>query len=280
MAMRGDAMCGSLSAGVGLKAEHYADAERRVADGLWFEVHPENYMVAGGPRLKWLERIRARHPLSFHGVGLALAGCEPPNEDHLARFARLVDRFEPELVSEHLAWSTYDGRYRPDLLPVPRTAEALATAVANISRVQDVLKRRIAIENPSHYLALAHDYDEVEYLTQLAERSGCTLLLDVNNVFVGAANVGFDAVRYVDAFPARHITEIHLAGHRWDSSGLAIDSHDAPIDPTVWALYRRLIERIGPRPTLIERDGNVPAFDELIAERDIADAALRLEQAA
>jgi uncharacterized protein (UPF0276 family) len=278
--MRGDTMDGSLSAGVGLKPEHFADAEHRVAAGLWFEVHPENYMVAGGPRLKWLERIRARHPLSFHGVGLSLAGSEPPNEAHLARFARLVDRFEPTLVSEHLAWSTYDGRYRPDLLPVPRTAESLALAVANVLRTQDRLRRRIAIENPSHYLALPHDYDEVDYLTQLAERSGCALLLDVNNVFVGAANLAFDAAHYLDAFPARHVAEIHLAGHRWDASGLAIDSHDAPIDAAVWALYRRLIERIGPRPTLIERDGNVPAFDELMDERTIADATLRLEQAA
>ena len=278
--MRRDATNTTLSAGLGLKPEHFVEAERRVAGGLWFEVHPENYMVDGGPRLKWLERIRTAHPLSFHGVGLSLAGSEPPNEDHMARLARLVDRFEPALVSEHLAWSTFDGRYRPDLLPVPRTAESLAVAVANVARLQERLRRRVAIENPSHYLELPHEYDEVDYLTRLAERSGCALLLDVNNVYVGATNVGFDADAYIDAFPAGLIAEIHLAGHRHDPSGLAIDSHDAPIAEPVWALYRRLIDRIGGRPTLIERDGNVPAFDELMTERAIAQTTLEWECAA
>jgi uncharacterized protein (UPF0276 family) len=280
MTMRGDAMDGLLSAGVGLKPEHYAEAEHCVAAGLWFEVHPENYMVDGGPRLKWLERIRARYPLSFHGVGLSLAGCEPPDEVHLGRFAQLVRRFEPDLVSEHLAWSMFDGRYRPDLLPVTRTAESLAMAVDNVSRVQDALQRRVSIENPSHYLLLPHDYDEIDFLTELADRSGCALLLDINNVFVSAANLSFDAQRYVDAFPARCVAEVHLAGHRWDVSGLAIDSHDAPVDAAVWALYQRLIDRIGRRPTLIERDGNVPSFEDLMAERRIAHSALKLECAA
>jgi len=278
--MLGDATNVGLSAGLGLKPEHFADAACRVAGGLWFEVHPENYMVDGGPRLKWLERIRAAHPLSFHGVGLSLAGCESLDEDHLARLARLVDRFEPALVSEHLAWSTFDGRYRPDLLPVPRNDESLAIAVTNVSRLQERLARRVAIENPSHYLELPHEYDEVDYLTLLAERSGCALLLDVNNVYVGATNLGFDAGAYVDAFPARHVAEIHLAGHRYDPSGLAIDSHDAPVAEPVWALYRRLIDRIGPRPTLIERDGNVPAFEALMAERAIAHDVLEWERAA
>jgi uncharacterized protein (UPF0276 family) len=278
--MRGDATSATLSAGLGLKPEHFADAERRVADGLWFEVHPENYMVDGGPRLKWLERIRAEHPLSFHGVGSSLAGCEPPNEEHMARFARLVDRFEPALVSEHLAWSTFDGRYRPDLLPVPRNDESLAFAVANVSRLQDRLHRRVAIENPSHYLNLPHDYGEIEFLTLLAQRSGCALLLDVNNVYVGARNLGFDAARYIDTFPARYVAEIHLAGHRDDPCGLAIDSHDAPVAEPVWALYRRLIVRIGPRPTLIERDAEVPAFEELMTERSMAHDVLKWARAA
>ena len=272
--MVGGAVNATPAAGLGLKPEHFVEAERCVADGLWFEVHPENYMVDGGPRLKWLKRIRAAHPLSFHGVGSSLAGSELPNEDHMARLARLVERFEPALVSEHLAWSTFEGRYRPDLLPVPRDGEALDLAVTNVSRLQDRLRRRVAIENPSHYLDLPHEYDEIEFLTLLAERSGCALLLDVNNVYVGASNVGFDARAYVDAFPARHVAEVHLAGHRFDASGLAIDSHDAAVAEPVWALYRRLIERIGPRPTLIERDGNVPAFDELMAERAVAQSLL------
>jgi len=270
----GGAANATLGAGLGLKPEHFVEAERCVAGGLWFEVHPENYMVDGGPRLKWLERIRAAHPLSFHGVGSSLAGSEPPNEDHMARLARLVERFEPTLVSEHLAWSTFEGRYRPDLLPVPRDGEALELAVTNVSRLQDRLRRRVAIENPSHYLDLPHEYDEIEFLKLLAERSGCALLLDINNVYVGAANIGFDANAYVDAFPALLVAEVHLAGHRFDASGLAIDSHDAAVAGPVWALYRRLIDRIGPRPTLIERDGNVPAFDDLMAERTIAESTL------
>jgi uncharacterized protein (UPF0276 family) len=277
--VRGDTVTG-VTAGIGLKPEHFAEAERRVADGLWFEVHPENYMIDGGPRLRALERIRANAELSLHGVGMSLAGAEPPDAVHLERLARLVARFAPIRVSEHLAWSAFAGRYRPDLLPVPRTSAALDAAVANVSRVQDRLGRPIAIENPSHYVPLLHEYDEIDYLNELARRSGCALLLDVNNVYVSAANLGFDAQRYVDAFPAERVAEVHLAGHRLDAGGLRIDSHDAPIDEAVWALYRRLIERIGPRPTLIERDANIPPFEELLHERAIADRVLNRALAA
>lgn len=271
-------MTTGLSAGLGLKPQHYEEAHLASADGLWFEVHPENYMVDGGPRLAWLETIRGRHPLSLHGVGLSLAADAQPDALHLGRLAALVERFEPALVSEHLAWSSWRGAYRPDLLPFPRTTEALTRLVDNVDRVQRALSRRIAIENPSHYLRIeGHEYDEIAFLTEIARRSGCGLLLDVNNVHVSARNLGVDAEAYVDAFPADHVDEIHLAGHSTDpefGEALLIDSHDAPVSPAVWNLYERLIRRIGPRPTLIERDDNLPAFDVLQQERRRAEAVL------
>ncbi|MFZ5956341.1 DUF692 domain-containing protein [Pseudomonas knackmussii] len=270
-----------LGAGLGLKAEHYAEALACTAQGLWFEVHPENYMV-GGPRLAWLERIAERHPLSLHGVSLSLAADAPPDEAHLQRLRTLVERVQPTLVSEHLAWSTWRGQYLPDLLPFPRSHAALARIAENIQRTQEALGRRIAIENPSHYLRLdGHDWDEIEFLSELAKRTGCGLLLDVNNVHVSAHNLGFDAERYLDRFPAAAILEIHLAGHSHDEGGeLLIDSHDAPIAEPVWALYEHLIQRIGPRPTLIERDDHIPAFGELLAERGLAQAILNLAEIA
>lgn len=267
-----------LTAGVGLKPQHFAQAHACRTAGLWFEVHPENYMVAGGPRLAWLDRIRAGHPLSLHGVALSLAAAAAPDPAHLARLASLVERLDPTLVSEHLAWSTWRGTYRPDLLPVPRTREALHWIVANVGRVQDRLRRRIAIENPSHYLAFdEHEYDEIGFLTEIAQRTGCALLVDVNNAYVSARNLGTDARAWIDAVPAALVVEIHLAGHSADPAlgeALLVDSHDAPVATAVWALYERLVARIGPRPTLVERDADIPPFDELLAERDRAHALL------
>src|SRR5262245_10901927 len=267
-----------LSAGLGLKPSHFDAARESRAAGLWFEVHPENYMVDGGPRLAWLETIRARHPLALHGVALSLAADADPDVGHLARLKRLVDRFAPALVSEHLAWSTWRGAYHPDLLPFPRTREALLRIAANIGRTQDFLQRRIAIENPSHYLRFdSHEFGEIEFLTELARRTGCGLLLDVNNVYVSARNLRFDLHAYLDAFPAAHVEEIHLAGHSADplqGATLLIDSHDALVAPEVWQLYEHLIRRIGPRPTLIERDDHLPQFAELLAERERAHGLL------
>lgn len=264
------------AAGLGFKADHFDEALASPAAGLWFEVHAENYMVAGGPRLAMLEALRRDHDLSLHGVGMSLAGAADPDPDHLAALKRLVDRFEPALVSEHLAWSRLDGRCFPDLLPVPRTNEMLTRVVANIGRVQDALGRRILIENPTHYLALRdHRWSETSFLAEVARRSGCGLLIDVNNVVVGAHNLGEDPADWLDSIPARHVGEIHLAGHSLDAEGiLLIDSHDAPVSEQVWTLYERLIARIGPRPTLLERDGNVPPFAELMGERDRAQAGL------
>jgi uncharacterized protein (UPF0276 family) len=267
------------SAGLSLKPQHYEEALASPADGLWFEVHPENYMVDGGPRLAWLDAIRARHPVALHGVALSLAAAAKPDAAHLRRLAALADRVQPALVSEHLAWSTWREAYRPDLLPFPRTDEALARIADNIAHVQEVLRRPIAIENPSHYLALdGHEWDEIDFLEALARRTGCRLLLDVNNVFVSARNLGLSAEAYLDAFPGALVDEIHLAGHSADPAlgpALLVDSHDAPVDPAVWTLYERLIARIGPRPTLIERDDDLPAFESLLAERERAQGVLR-----
>ena len=267
-----------LTAGLGLKPEHYEQALACPAAGLWFEVHPENYLVDGGPRLRWLAAIRDRHPVSLHGVALSLAADAPPDAGHLKRLAALADCIEPALVSEHLAWSTWRGAYHPDLLPFPRTGEALERIADNVSRAQDALRRPIAIENPSHYLRVdGHEWAEIDFLAELARRTGCGLLLDVNNVFVSAANLGFSAEDYLDAFPGEAVREIHLAGHSRDpdlGERFLIDSHDAPVCAQVWALHERLVARIGPRPTLVERDDHLPPFEELLAERDRAHAAL------
>jgi uncharacterized protein len=267
-----------LDAGLGLKPQHYAEAFDCNADAIWFEVHPENYLVAGGPRLAWLDAIRSRHPLSLHGVSLSLAADAPPERSALDALAQLVRRTEPALVSEHLAWSTWRGRYYPDLLPFPRTAAALNRIADNIALTQEALGRQIVVENPTHYLRLdGHDWSETDFLTELTRRTGCGLLVDINNVYISAHNLAFDADAYLDALPANAIMEIHLAGHSVDadaSAGLLIDSHDAPVAPEVWQLYQRLIGQIGPRPTLIERDGNVPAFTTLLNERAKAQAIL------
>lgn len=267
-----------LTAGLSLKPVHF-DAALDCRDaGLWFELHPENYMAAGGPRLAWLDLLTERHPLSLHGVGLSLASADGVDAAHLGRLSALVADLRPALVSEHLAWSHWQGAHVPDLLPVPRTNEALDVLAANIGRVQDRLRRPIAIENPSHYLQIeTHAFDEVEFLHTLARRTGCRLLVDVNNVFVSANNVGVDAHDWLDRVDGSLVAEIHLAGHhadpRWGDR-LLIDGHDAPVAEAVWSLYERLVARIGPRPTLIERDDAVPAFDTLRAERDRAHRVL------
>jgi len=268
------------SAGLGLKPEHYAEALACPAEGLWFEVHPENYMVDGGPRLAWLEAIRRDKPLSFHGVGLSLAADETPNAGHLARLKALADRYEPFVMSEHLAWSRRGDVYHPDLLPFSRSIRMLTRVCENVARAQDGLGRRLLIENPSHYLALrGHEMSEPEFLTEMVVRTGCGLLLDLNNVHVSAHNLKTCASAYVNALPAEAIGEIHLAGHTPDPAWgdeLLIDSHAAPVSEAVWSLYAGAVDRIGPRPTLIERDDDLPAFADLLAERgraaDILDA--------
>lgn len=275
-------MITTLGAGVGLKPEHYDAALAARAQGLWFEVHAENYMVDGGPRIEWLTAIREVHAISIHGVGLSLASDAPPDPVHMQRLRRLIERCRPALVSEHLAWSTWQGTYYPDLLPFPRTAESLARLVDNVSRTQDALGCRIAVENPAHYLRMPGAYwDEIDFLQELVHATGCGLLLDINNVYVGANNLGYSAEDYLDAFPLRHVDEIHLAGHARDDqlgAALLIDSHDAPVAEDVWRLHARVIARGGAIPTLIERDGNLPAFETLMSERRRADSALQPER--
>ena len=264
------------TAGLSFKPVHYDQAMACPAAGLWFEVHAENYMVDGGPRLAMLKALRQHFPLSFHGVGLSLAGIDEPDRDHLVRFKRLIDRFEPFLVSEHLAWSRHDGTSFPDLLPFPRTNEALDVIARNIDMTQSAFGRQILIENPSLYMQLdGHEWPESLFLGELVKRTGCGLLIDVNNVFVSATNLGFNPISYLDALPRGVIGEIHLAGHSPDpllGEALLIDSHDAPISEEVWRLYDWLLASCGSDcpPTLIERDDQIPAFDMLLAERDRA----------
>ena len=265
-------------AGVGFKTAHAsAILEHRPPLG-WFEAHPENYMVAGGPRHATLEAVRERYPLSLHGVALSLGGVERLDQDHLRALRALVDRYEPGLVSEHVAWSAHDGVYFADLLPAPLTAEALDRLCANIDEAQDALGRQILIENPSNYLRLpGSDIPEPAFLVAAARRTGCGLLVDVNNVYVSAANIGYDAEAYIDALPVDLIGEIHLAGHaveEADERRLLIDDHSSTVAPAVWALYDRLIGRSGPRPTLIEWDNDIPEWRTLHAEARKADDIL------
>ena len=269
------------TAGLSFKPVHFEEALACSAAGMWFEVHAENYMIDGGPRLAMLDTLRASHPVSLHGVGLSLAGASLPDRDHLRRLKALAGRVEPFLVSEHLAWSRQGASCFPDLLPFPRTSEALRLIARNIDLVQDVLDRQILVENPSLYVRLeGHDFEESEFLAELARRTGCGLLIDVNNVFVSANNLGFSPPSYLDPLPCEMIGEIHLAGHTPDpihGPGLLIDSHDQAVSEEVWALYDRLLARCGARrpPTLVERDDNVPAFAVLMAERDRAAAMLQ-----
>lgn len=260
------------TAGVGLKASHIAEALASPAAGLFFEVHAENYMVAGGPRLAMLEAARAARPLSLHGVGLSLAGHSLPDLHHLLALKSLADRFEPFLLSEHLAWCSLDGRALPDLLPFPRTGEALRTITRNIDYAQSLLGRQLLIENPSHYLAIeGHAWSEQEFLAELTRRTGCALLLDLNNVHVSAANLGFDARAYLAQFPGWAVGELHLAGAMADAQlDLLIDNHGSRIADPVWDLLDLFVAAHGPRPVLVEWDRDVPEFSVLIEERDKA----------
>jgi uncharacterized protein (UPF0276 family) len=266
-------------AGVGLKPQHYVDIlEGRPGIG-WFEVHAENYMGEGGPPHHYLAQIRDGYPLSVHGVGLSIGGAGSLDRRHLQRLRTLVDRYEPGLFSEHLAWSTHDETYLNDLLPLPYTDETLALVADHVDEVQVALGRHMLIENPSTYVRLGEsDMSEIEFLVALVKRTGCGLLLDVNNILVSATNHGYDAEAYVDAFPVELVGEIHLAGHAQgeddDGAPLLIDAHDRKVVDRVWELYRRTIARAGPKPTLIEWDNNIPAWPELFAEAELAERVM------
>ena len=266
-------------AGVGLKAPHYRRILESRPDIGFFEVHAENYMGAGGPPHRYLTEIRARYPLSLHGVGLSIGADRPLDRDHLRRLAELVGRYEPGLFSEHLAWSSHGGLFFNDLLPVPYTRETLQRVCEHIEQVQEYLGRQLLLENPSTYVAFAEStYWEVDFIAEVARRSGCGLLLDVNNVYVACMNQHWNPVHYIEQFPLAHVRQIHLAGHATDAddSGqpLLIDSHDRQVSQLVWDLYARAIERLGPIPTLIEWDQRLPEWTELHAEARRAEAVL------
>ena len=264
-------------AGIGLRHPHHrALLESNRCTG-WLEAHAENYM-SGGWSAHVLDRLRQTYPISLHGVGLSLGGAGRLDEDHLGRLKELVQRIDPALVSEHVAWTGPAGLYLNDLLPLPWTEEALATLVVHIDQAQTALGRSILIENPSSYLAFRHaEMSEPQFLVEACRRAGCQLLLDLNNVYVSARNLGFDATAYLEAIPGELVGEIHLAGHsRQEVEGieLRIDDHGSPVMAEVWTLYRATLARIGPRPTLIEWDSEIPSLNVLLAESVKADNLL------
>lgn len=277
-----------LRAGVGLKPHHYGaalglvSANNKTAGAFapgWFEVHPQNYFGAGGPPHRWLTAFAEIAPLSFHSVGLSLGSADGVNERELEQLAILCDRYAPAMVSDHLSWSGSASNHYPDLLPVPYTAEALDHFAVQVDRVQDRLGRTMLIENPSRYLAYAEDaMDEAAFLHALCARTGCGLLLDINNIEVSATNLGLDAAAMVDAINPELVGEVHLAGHAHedhDHGPLLIDDHGSAVSQATWGLFERFAERAGPCPVLIEWDTNVPEFDVLLTEALIADAIIR-----
>ena len=266
------------AAGIGLRAAHYREVLETQPPVAWWEVHSENYFGDGGAPHHYLERIRTHYPLSLHGVGLSLGSADPLNRDHLDKLKRLIARYRPALVSDHLSWSSVDRCYLNDLLPLPYTEEALAHVARRIDEAQDYLGRQLLIENPSTYLQFVEStIPEVEFLSALIERSGCALLLDVNNVYVSARNHDFDPTRYIRAVPPDAVRETHLAGHtvkRYPDGEILIDTHDDVVCDAVWRLYQETIRAIGPRPTLIEWDTNLPPLAVLFDEANIADRLL------
>ncbi|MBN9083348.1 MAG: DUF692 domain-containing protein [Rhizobiales bacterium] len=269
--------------GTSFKHEHLPDIMKERNASLFFEVHAENYMGQGGPPHDVLTTIRRDHSISLHGVCMSIGGPQPLDKAHVARFKHLIERYQPALVSEHLAWSTHDTTYFNDLLPLPYTKDTLARVCDHIDELQNAIGRRILIENPATYVAFKEStMSETDFIGSFAERTGCGLLLDINNVFVSATNHGFSALSYLADFPLSRVGQIHLAGHNkeiGDDGGITlIDSHDEPVDPSVWALYETVIGRCGPLPTLIEWDSKLPTWSILKAEaemaRDVLNASL------
>ena len=258
--------------GLGLRPEHYRDFASSGPRVEWLEILSENFLVAGGKPLAFLDRIRAGYPVVMHGVALSIAGTDPLDMDYLARLRSLARRVEPGWISDHLCWTGLDGHNLHDLLPVPFTREALDHVSARVGTVQDFLGRPLVLENVSTYLRPAGDeMSEGEFLAALVQASGCELLLDVNNVYVNAVNHGLDARAFIDGLPPRSVRQIHLAGHS-QGDGCLIDTHDAPVCEAVWQLYEHAVRRLGPVATMIERDDHIPPLAELIDELDVARA--------
>lgn len=265
-------------AGIGLRAPHHAVLIADRPEVGWLEVHSENYFADGGAQLEHLARARALYPISVHGVGLSLGSADALDGEHLRKLKRLVHWLQPGLVSEHLSWSSVDGVFLNDLLPLPYTQEVLAHLDRRITQVQEYLGREIAIENISSYLRYPiPQLDEAEFLGELAQRAGCGLLIDINNIHVSARNHGFDAARYLCAISPRHVRELHLAGHtatQHDGREILIDTHSAPVSTAVWSLYELALARFGPVPTLIEWDAELPALQVLVREAARAESLL------
>jgi uncharacterized protein (UPF0276 family) len=263
------------AAGIGLKPEHFREILETRPDIGFFEVHAENYMVAGGPFHHYLGLIRERYPLSIHGVGLSIGGGEDLDAAHLDRLARLLDRYQPAVFSEHLAWSSHGGTYFSDLLPAPYNTQTLQRVCVHVDQVQSRLKRRLLLENPSTYVEFASStLGEGDFLAEIVRRTGCGLLLDVNNVHVSCVNHGRDPLAALRSMPIAAVGQIHLAGfaEEVDADGgtLLIDSHGAPVAAAVWALFDAALELTGPQPTLLERDNNIPPLPVLLAEAGLA----------
>lgn len=265
-------------AGIGLRQPHHATLLRDLPDVGWLEAHTENYFHDGGPAVRALERLRAFYPLSLHGVGLGLGSAAPLDREHLCRVREAVRRFEPALVSEHACWTHVEGEHFNDLLPLPCTEEAVEHLAARVREVQDFLGRQILIENLSAYVTFADStLSEGQFLAAVVERSGCGLLLDVNNAWVNAVNLGLDVDAFMAELPVRAVQEFHLAGHsRREVCGreLLIDDHGSPVCDEVWALYDAALRRFGARPTLIEWDNALPPLDALLAQAREADRHL------
>jgi uncharacterized protein (UPF0276 family) len=272
----------SIRTGIGLKAQHMAEIlEERPALGF-LEIHAENYMGNGGAPHRWLSSIAEHYPLSVHGVGLSLGGDEPLDTDHLEKLVRVVERYQPRLVSEHLAWSVMDGHYLNDLLPIPYDEESLAVVAEHVDQVQNRLGRMILVENPAVYVAFDSTLAEPQFLSELVAGTGCGLLLDVNNIYVSHRNVGLEIEDYLDALPRHAVGEIHLAGHhvrRIGNAEIRIDDHGSAVCAEVWDLYRRAVARFGAVPTLIERDSDIPALSVLVAEAETANRVRHEEEA-
>ncbi|MBL8277057.1 MAG: DUF692 domain-containing protein [Pelomonas sp.] len=261
-----------MTVGLGFKPQHFELAMHAEAEGLWFEVHPENYMADGGPRPRMLAALASRHAVALHGVSLSLTGPDPLDAQHLKRLKDLVSAVKPVRLSEHLAWSRLGDRYVPDLLPAPRTTALLKRVAERIDEIQQTVGMQLAIENPSHYVRLeGNEIEEPQFLNELVRRTSCALLVDMNNLFVSALNVGLDVSDWLAKIAVDAISEVHLAGHAADpqmGATLLIDSHDRPVAREVLALWTALLHRIGSRPTLIEWDGSVPDFPTLMKERE------------
>lgn len=269
--------------GISLKPEHYnALLGDKINATDWLEIHPENYMGEGGAPHAYLEKIRANYALSMHGVGMSLGSADGVDVEHLKRLKLLCDRYQPDQVSEHLSWSHWNSTFLNDLLPLPYTNESLNIICENIDRVQSALGRKILIENPSTYIDFAEmDFDETSFFRKIVEKSGCGILLDINNVFVSSFNNGFDPYKYVDNFPKGDVNEVHLAGHSLKklttSSEIRIDDHGSRVKDEVWALYDHFLKNTNHAiPTLVEWDTDVPEIDILLEEAEKANQHMRL----